>query len=44
VASWKAPEGGYVRRPIADLVDIAEQIVCAHEDLAAMGSAVTVGA
>jgi len=44
VASWKAPEGGYVRRPIADLVDIAEQIVCAHEDLAAMGSAVSVGA
>ena len=44
VASWKAPEGGYVRRQIADLVDVAEQIVCAHEDLAAMGSAVTVGA
>jgi hypothetical protein len=44
VASWKAPEGGYVRRQIADLVDVAEQIVCAHEDLAAMGSAVSVGA
>jgi hypothetical protein len=44
VASWKAPEGGYVRRQITDLVDVAEQIVCAHEDLAAMGSAAPVGA
>jgi hypothetical protein len=44
VASWREPDGRYARRQIADLVDVAEQIVCAHEDLAAMGSTVPAGA
>jgi len=38
IASWREPDGRYIRRPIADLVDVVEQIVCAHEDLAAAGT------
>jgi anti-sigma regulatory factor (Ser/Thr protein kinase) len=30
--SWQRPDGGYERLPITDLVEAAEQIVCAHED------------
>jgi hypothetical protein len=32
-ASWKAADGSYQRLPMADLVDVAEQIVWAHEEL-----------
>jgi hypothetical protein len=42
--SWRGPDGSYVRRQLSDLVDVAEQIVCAHEDLAAISSQVSVGA
>lgn len=38
VASWREPDGRYIRRQIGDLVDVVEQIVCAHEDLAAAGT------
>jgi hypothetical protein len=30
---WQEPEGGYDRLPVTDLVEAAERIVCAHEDL-----------
>jgi hypothetical protein len=43
VASWREPDGRYIRRPIADLVDVVEQIICAHEDMAAMGTIAPVG-
>lgn len=33
--SWRSPDGVYVRRPLFDLVDVAEQIICAHEELEA---------
>jgi hypothetical protein len=32
-ASWRRPDGGYDRFPLADLVDVAERVVCAHEEL-----------
>jgi hypothetical protein len=31
-ASWRAADGSYQRVPMADLVDVAEQIVWAHEE------------
>jgi hypothetical protein len=33
--SWRSPDGRYARRPLSDLVDVAEQIICAHEELEA---------
>jgi hypothetical protein len=33
VVWWQDPEGGYDRLDVADLVEAAERIVCAHEDL-----------
>jgi len=30
--SWRAPSGQYDRMDLTDLVDVAEQIVCAHEE------------
>jgi hypothetical protein len=33
--SWRSPDGAYVRKPLSDLVDVAEQIICAHEELEA---------
>jgi len=46
IASWKSPGGGYTRVQIADLVDVTEQIVCAHEELAmtSAGSVISVTA
>jgi hypothetical protein len=35
--SWKTTGGSYERRPLADLVDVAERIVCTHEELDAAG-------
>jgi hypothetical protein len=32
--SWRAPTGSYQRMPLCDLVDVAEQIIWAHEELA----------
>jgi len=32
-ASWRAADGTYQRKSLADLVDVAEQIVWAHEEL-----------
>ena len=32
-ASWRRQDSGYERYPLADLVDIAERVVCAHEEL-----------
>jgi len=40
-ASWRAADGTYQRLPLADLVDVVEHIVWAHEELRA---AATVGA
>jgi hypothetical protein len=34
VVSWRAPSGLYQQREISDLVDVVEQIVCAHEEAA----------
>jgi hypothetical protein len=34
VVSWRAPSGRYQRLDLADLVEVAEQIVCAHEESA----------
>jgi hypothetical protein len=31
--SWKRQDGSYQRRPLGDLVDVAEEIVCTHEEL-----------
>jgi len=31
--SWRRPDGSYARQQLADLVDVTEQIVCAHEEL-----------
>ena len=42
-ASFRAADGSYQRLPLADLVDAAEQIVWAHEELRAAASA-SVGA
>ena len=36
--SWKKADGSYARRQLADLVDVAEQIVCTHEELDATGT------
>lgn len=33
--SWRAPSGGYQQMDLADLVEVAEHIVCAHEETAA---------
>jgi hypothetical protein len=38
-ASFRAADGSYQRLPLADLVDAAEQIVWAHEELRAAASA-----
>jgi hypothetical protein len=38
-ASWRAADGSYPRLPLADLVDVAEQIVWAHEELRAAAGA-----
>jgi len=38
-ASWRAADGTYQRVALADLVDVAEQIVWAHEELRAMATA-----
>jgi hypothetical protein len=32
---WKAPDGGYDRLGVADLIEASERIVCAHEELQA---------
>jgi len=32
--SWRSPSGGYERMDLTDLVDVVEQIVCAHEETA----------
>ena len=38
-ASWRRQDSGYERYPLADLVDIAERVVCAHEELHAPAAA-----
>jgi len=41
-ASWRAGDGkSYPRLPLADLVDVAERIVWAHEELRATAAAST---
>jgi hypothetical protein len=40
IASWRRPDGSYARQQLADLVDVTEQIVCAHEELALASPAV----
>ena len=35
---WQEPEGGYDRLPVTDLVEAAERIVWAHEELTAAGA------
>jgi len=32
--SWRSPSGGYERMDLTDLVDVVEQIICAHEETA----------
>ncbi len=39
--SWRTPSGRYHQMDLADLVEVAEQIVCAHEEIA-LGEAVAV--
>ena len=39
--SWRTPSGRYRQMDLADLVEVAEQIVCAHEEIA-LGEAVAV--
>lgn len=34
VVSWRAPSGRYLQLELTDLVEVAEQIVCAHEESA----------
>ncbi len=34
VVSWRSAAGSYQQRALADLVDVAEHIVCAHEEVA----------
>lgn len=34
VVSWRSPAGSYQQMDLADLVDVAEHIICAHEELA----------
>jgi hypothetical protein len=38
--SWRAHEGAYQQMQVCDLVDVAEQIVCAHEEAALADPAV----
>jgi hypothetical protein len=38
VVWWREPDGGYDRLTVSDLVEAAERIVCAHEDLLAARS------
>jgi len=38
MVSWKTPGGRYERRLLSDLVDVAEQIICTHEELEAVGA------
>jgi hypothetical protein len=42
-ASWRRPDGGYDRYPLADLVDVAERVVCAHEELRSPAAAAAPG-
>jgi hypothetical protein len=35
--SWRTPSGKYHKMDLADLVEVAEQIVCAHEEIALGG-------
>jgi hypothetical protein len=37
IVSWRTPDG-YQRHELCDLVDLAEQIICVHENLARPGS------
>jgi len=37
VVSWRAMSGSYQQRELGDLVDVAEHIVCAHEEAAYPG-------
>jgi anti-sigma regulatory factor (Ser/Thr protein kinase) len=39
VVSWRASSGSYQQRELADLVDVAEHIVCTHEEVASSGAA-----
>jgi hypothetical protein len=39
VVSWRATSGLYQQRELEDLVDVAEHIVCAHEEAAYPGTA-----
>ena len=32
--SWRSPSGRYQRMDLADLIEVTEQIVCAHEEIA----------
>src|SRR6266487_3075158 len=34
--SWKTSDGSYERRLLSDLIDVAEQIICTHEELEAV--------
>jgi hypothetical protein len=38
-ASWRRPDGRYDRYPLASLVEVAERVVCAHEELHAPAAA-----
>jgi hypothetical protein len=38
-ASWRGADGTYQRQSLADLVDVAEQIVWAHEELRSSAAA-----
>lgn len=33
IVSWRAPAGQYQQMQLADLVEVAEQIVCSHEEI-----------
>jgi hypothetical protein len=35
--SWRTPSGKYHKMDLADLIEVAEQIVCAHEEIALGG-------
>jgi hypothetical protein len=35
VVWWQEPDGGYDRLTVSDLIEAAERLVCAHEDLLA---------
>jgi len=38
-ASWRRPDRRYDRYPLASLVEVAERVVCAHEELHAPAAA-----